>query len=69
MFRVFSNKELETIFDWIGTLRPDNRAAVQPEPVDAAPDAGVTIAPGLAEPEPALSFGEVRRRTGMGSVH
>jgi L-Lysine epsilon oxidase N-terminal/Iron-containing redox enzyme len=69
MFRVFSDEELETIVDWIGTMRADGRAAVHPKPGEAAPDVGVTVGRASAEPQPALSFGEVRRRTGMGSVH
>ena len=80
MFRVFSDEDKATIMDWIATLRGASAEAVSPEPsalAAAAPVAAdrpsleedVAFGEGERASTEAWSFGEVRRRTGMGSTH
>ena len=77
MFKVFSDEDIETIIDWVESLRVGDGAAISPEPSAGAEVGELSIGSGIGDPElvrsersqPVLSFGEVRRRSGMGSTH
>ena len=84
MFKVFSDEDKATIIEWIESLRVAAPKAVHPEPgvpVVAVDDTTDLNSPAAdmgfddcvvaerAPPRPDRGYGELRRRTGMGSVH